>query len=295
MHRLWATQIFLIGILLCSLASANSISELVQQRDALDHKIKFYEQLLHSGLIFVPSLIGPPKYYSAKEFGQILPQSMIEHGYSNEDIVGYLTGIITYHQGMVQDIRTNVIPRLQRDIQELNSQISAMSPVPQGGQPGNSENQIDLNIYSSNYGNMERALNTPADQNSISQESMTPQRGIVAKITQKYPCKYRSGGDPDNKSNDFCKIEFSLENTTDKTINFNSGFTETEHEWNGGFKRENIGYKYSLKPGQTILLGGQCIIPHGASYGNWRAWGSGFHYGNQDKEQFKWNLESNCP
>ena len=121
-----------------------------------------------------------------------------------------------------------------------------------------------------------------------------PQGGIIAKIIRKYECKYGSGGRPSTRSHHFCKVEFSLESTSDKSIAFSTGFTETEHAWNGEMNRTRVGYTHDLHPGKIMRLGGVCIIPHDASTGNWRAWGTGHHRGNSNKEQFSWSIGVGC-
>jgi len=295
MQRLWATQFFFIGILLCSLASANSADELIRQRDSLDRELKLYEQLLDSGRIIVPSWQAPLKYYTPKEFGVMLPQLMIEHGYNKERVVQFLSGIITFHQTYMQEIKTKKIPRLQKKIRELNNRISAITPGSPNRQPGNSDNQQNFNIYSSNYGKIDNAPDIMTEYDRSFQEPIAQQGGIIARVIRKYECKYGSGGRPSTRSHHFCKVEFSLENTSEKPIAFSTGFTETEHAWDGELNRERVAYTRDLYPGKIMKLRGICIIPHKASHGNWKAWGTGYHRGNSNKKQFSWNIRIGCP
>lgn len=294
MQRLWATLFFSIGILLCSSASADSVDELVQQRDALERELEVFEQIIHLGRILVPTYEGP-KYYSVNEFAAFLPQLMSEHNFGEDQIVEFLSTVITYHQNVVQEIKTIKMPGLRSDIQNLNDRISAMTNDSPDRQHGNSSNQRNLNIFSSDYGKTNSAPSHPVEDGGFFQELPTTQNGIVAEIIRKHECKYRSGGNPGTRSNHACRVEYSITNTTDKVINFSSGFTETEHEWNGGFKRGKVGYKYSLQPTKTMHLSSDCIVPHEASHGNWEAWGTGSHPGNSNKDQFSWRIGAKCP
>jgi len=117
--------------------------------------------------------------------------------------------------------------------------------------------------------------------------------GIVARITRLHPCEYRSGGRPSH-SNHTCKVEYTLLNTTDKSIAFSSGFTETEHIWDGSIHHGSPGYRGDLRPGKTTKLVGACNVHHGKTSGSWRAGGAGFYRGEANRNRFEWSLQTRC-
>lgn len=92
-----------------------------------------------------------------------------------------------------------------------------------------------------------------------------------------------------------CQVEFSLQNTTGKTIQWSSGKHQTA--WGPSTKpdRRSIGYLHPIKPNEKMLFRYDCKIPKGSGRGVMSAWGSGRHHGDANKDRFKWKIAIDCP
>lgn len=282
------------AFLLASIAHGADLASLQLKRDALARDLANYRELVPPGTILVPNREADDYVaLSPRQFGQLLPQLMAELGFERRAVIEFLAATIKLHQTITEDIKTRVIPGIERDIREIDAQIADLKPPSSTGLAQSSGTQINRNIYSSDYGKpIDSRSHEPGSQLSPSGQA----GGIVARILRQHQCKYRSGGDPGRRSNHICKIEYTIENTTDKDIKFSSGQTETEHEWEKDkMKRQVVGYKYSLKPGQVMHLNSACIIPHGAQTGSWQAWGTGFHPADTSGRTLSWSLQTLCP
>lgn len=122
----------------------------------------------------------------------------------------------------------------------------------------------------------------------------TPQGAaqIVPQIEQVLPCQFRPGPNRSRTSHYVCRVSYSLTNTGSAEIVFNYGQSVKPQPWEGGTIQEGIGYPTALLPGRKMMLGGDCIIPHGKTTGYLTLEGRG---ADPQGRQYPWKLIVQCP
>ena len=156
-------------------------------------------------------------------------------------------------------------------------------------------------VLRSNYGTYAQCMNF-ADtlDECIGPDPIRPSNsvmggGIDAKVEGMEQCKYGSGGWDKKYGHYYCKVSFSLHNTTNKRIRMTSGWYEKQDNI-GKVDRGRLNYSY-LNPDQKKNKSLTCTIAHGRRSGTLKLGGTGYHYLEKptpNKEQFSWRLETRC-
>jgi len=160
---------------------------------------------------------------------------------------------------------------------------------------------LDRRVLRSNYGTYTQCMNFAdtlkecTSPDVIRRSNIVMAGGIDAKIISMGQCKYASGGRPTERSHFNCKVEFSLQNTTNKRIRMTSGWYEKQ-DLLGKKRRAGLNYSY-LNPGQKKTNKIDCTISHNRNSGTLKLGGTGYHYLTKptpNKEQFRWRLGLRC-
>jgi hypothetical protein len=115
---------------------------------------------------------------------------------------------------------------------------------------------------------------------------------LRAQVEQVQKCGYRSGGNASVNSHYVCRVSYSLTNTGTVAIVFKYGKAVTQKPWGGGTDEGGIGYPTALNPGKKMMLGYDCIIPHGMSTGLLHLEGAGV---DPSGKSYPWGLDVRCP
>ncbi|MEZ5851473.1 MAG: hypothetical protein R3D68_12580 [Hyphomicrobiaceae bacterium] len=116
---------------------------------------------------------------------------------------------------------------------------------------------------------------------------------ISAQLERVDKCQYRSGGHPSQRSHYVCRVHYSLSNTGNTSVVYNFGKAVTLHPWiRGRVEQGGIGYPTAHLPGRKMMLGSDCIIPHGLSNGSLHLEGAGK---DANGKPYSWRLAVRCP